>query len=227
MTAILDDLSGWGVDRILCLGDLVGYGADPGACLSLIRERAHAVVAGNHDYAVVGLTPLVFFNPYARAAAEWTSGELCQDDKAWLKSLPLVSQVGAASLVHASPRHPEEWEYLLSREDGEEVFSSSPTPVCFLGHSHIPGVWIRERTRVTYHGAPERTELDPGCRYLINVGSVGQPRDRDPRAAYAIWDDGAGWVEWIRVPYAIPPAQEKILSAGLPRFLSERLARGA
>ena len=216
-----------GVEKVLCLGDLVGYGPDPGPCLGLIRTRATTVVAGNHDYAVVGLTSLEFFNPYARAAAEWTARALGKDDRAWLKSLPLHATVGPATLVHASPRDPAEWEYLFSVEDGERAFPHVSTPLCFLGHSHVPGVWVHDGRRVTYRRGLSRIELDPRCRYLINVGSVGQPRDRDPRAAYALWDETEGWVEWIRVSYPIPITQEKILRAGLPSFLADRLARGA
>ena len=210
-----------------CLGDLVGYGPDPRFCLSLIRERTDAVVAGNHDYAVVGLTSLLFFNPYARAAAEWTAGTLTKDDRAWLKALPLTSTVGPATLVHASPHHPEDWDYLFSAEDGAVAFEHVSTPLCFLGHSHVPGVWIHDGTRVSYHRGPSRIEIDSTCRYLINVGSVGQPRDRDPRAAYVLWDEAEGWVEWIRISYPIPVTQQKIVRAGLPSFLADRLARGA
>ena len=215
------------MERILCLGDLVGYGADPALCLSLIRERAAAVVAGNHDYAVVGLTPLEFFNPYARAAAEWTARELEHDDRSWLKGLPLTATLGGATLVHASPRNPEEWDYLFSAEDGEQAFPHFSTPLCFLGHSHVPGVWIHDGRSVSYRRGLSRIDLSPACRYVMNVGSVGQPRDRDPRASYAVWDEAEGWVEWVRVVYPIPITQQKIVRAGLPTFLAERLARGA
>lgn len=216
-----------GVTRILCLGDLVGYGPDPGPCVRLIRERDAAVVAGNHDYAVVGLTSLEFFNPYARAAAEWTSRELGHDDRSWLSDLPLRATVGVATLVHASPLHPEDWNYLFSAEDGAGAFPHFSTPLCFLGHSHVPGVWVEDGRRVSYHRGSGRIEIDPSCRYLINVGSVGQPRDRDPRAAYVLWDESEGWVEWVRVVYPIPRTQQKILRAGLPSVLAERLSRGA
>jgi diadenosine tetraphosphatase ApaH/serine/threonine PP2A family protein phosphatase len=191
-----------------------------------MRERAAAVVAGNHDYGVVGLTDIRFFNPYARAAAEWTRVELGAGDRAWLAGLPLTSVVSEATLVHASPRTPEEWDYLAWQEDGRGVFEHFSTSLCFVGHSHFPAVWIHDGAGVGYARGDSRIALRPAHRYLVNVGSVGQPRDRDPRAAYALWDETGGWVEWIRVAYPIPVTQRKMARAGLPPFLAERLARG-
>ena len=204
----------------------MGYGPDPAFCLSLMRERAAVVVAGNHDYGVVGLTDLRTFNPYARAAAEWTAVELGAGDRAWLAGLPLTSVASGATLVHASPRNPEEWDYLAWPEDGRGVFEHFSTSLCFVGHSHLPGVWIHDGARIGYARGDSRIALRPPQRYLVNVGSVGQPRDRDPRAAYALWDETEGWVEWVRVAYAVPVTQRKMARAGLPPFLAERLARG-
>jgi len=209
----------------------VGYGADPIACLETGGERAAAMVAGNHEHGALGLIDLRWFNASARRAAEWTGEQLAAGHRDFLTGLPLLRAVGDATLVHSSPRVPEEWDYLISAEDGFQVFGDFATRLCFIGHSHLPGVWSvgsggpehRERLE-----RPEaQVELHDGRRYLINVGSVGQPRDRDPRACYALWDPAARTVTVRRVPYDHVAAARKILAAGLPRNLAERLAHGA
>jgi len=215
----------------LCLGDLVGYGADPVACVDLVGERASAMVAGNHEHGALGLLDLRWFNPWARAAAEWTGTQLDRGHRDYLGALSLLRTVEDATLVHASPRSPEEWDYLISAEDGLQVFGDFTTRLCFVGHSHVPGVWSVGSGGPDHAGrldAPEaQVSLDDGRRYLVNVGSVGQPRDRDPRACYAIWDREARSVTVRRVAYDLRAAAAKILAAGLPRPLAERLAHGA
>ncbi len=198
-------------DAVLCLGDLVGYGADPVACIEIVAERAQSIVCGNHEHAVAGLIDLEWFNVHARAAAEWTRERLDDDHKTYLASLPLVAEVGDATLVHASPDRPGDWEYLLS----------------FVGHSHLAGMWSLGSSGPEHRAGAVDLELERGRRYLVNVGSVGQPRDRDPRAAYAIWDSERGTVAIRRVVYDVATAREKILLGGLPRFLADRLAWGS
>jgi diadenosine tetraphosphatase ApaH/serine/threonine PP2A family protein phosphatase len=214
-------------DGVLCLGDTVGYGADPLACVEVIAERAAAVVGGNHEHAVAGLIDLAWFNRYARAAAEWTRERLDDDHRAYLGGLPLTAEVGDATLVHASPRHPEEWEYLVTAEDGFHAFGAFATRYCFVGHSHVPGVWSLGSSGPHHDPTPVEVTAVPGRRYLVNVGSVGQPRDRDARAAYAVWDADAGRLTIRRVPYDVAAARGKIVAAGLPRFLADRLATGS
>jgi diadenosine tetraphosphatase ApaH/serine/threonine PP2A family protein phosphatase len=192
-----------------------------------VAERARAVVAGNHEHGVAGLLDLDWFNDRARAAAEWTRRRLDDDHLAWLATRPLVLETDDATLVHASPARPAEWDYLISAEEGYEAFPAFATRVCFVGHSHRPGAWsVGSSGRVWEPGATE-IELEPGRRYLVNVGSVGQPRDGDPRAAYALWDVAGRRVTIERVPYDLATARRKILGAGLPRFLAERLTIGA
>ncbi len=227
---MLADAASAGALELLCLGDLVGYGADPVACVERVGERASAMVAGNHEHGALGLLDLRWFNPWARAAAEWTGEQLDQGHREYLSGLPLIRAVEDATLVHSSPRNPEEWDYLITAEDGLQVFGDFATRLCFIGHSHLPGVWS------VGSGGPDHTErletpetqvrLDDGRRYLVNVGSVGQPRDRDARACYAIWDREARSVAIRRVPYDHAAAARKILVAGLPRALADRLARG-
>lgn len=214
----------------MCLGDLVGYGADPVACVERVGERAVAVVAGNHEHGALGLMSLDWFNPVAKEAALWTRNRLDEDHRRYLGQLPLTSVVEEATLVHASPRRPEEWDYLVSAEDGFEVFGDFQTRLCFVGHSHRPDVWSLGSSGPDYAGhrasPPAPVRLEDGRRYLINVGSVGQPRDHDPRAAYAVWDRDERTVTIRRVEYDRRRAAEKILAAGLPGSLADRLAHG-
>jgi diadenosine tetraphosphatase ApaH/serine/threonine PP2A family protein phosphatase len=226
LQAVLAD-AGPRTDALLCLGDVVGYGADPVACIETVAARAQTLVGGNHEHAVAGLIDLVWFNVHARAAAEWTRERLDDDHRAYLASLPLVTQVGDATLVHASPDRPDDWEYLLTAQDGFDAFSAFATRLCFVGHSHLAGAWSLGSSGPEHRAGAVELELERGRRYLVNVGSVGQPRDRDPRASYAIWDAERGTVSIRRVVYDVAGAREKILRGGLPRFLADRLAWGA
>ena len=214
-------------DATLCLGDLVGYGADPVACIEIVAEKAQAIVSGNHEHAVVGLIDLEWFNVHARAAAEWMRERLDDDHRTYLASLPLVAELGDATLVHASPDRPDEWEYLLTAQDGFDAFSAFATRLCFVGHSHLAGTWSLGSSGPEHRVGAVDIELERGRRYLVNVGSVGQPRDRDPRAAYAIWDVEHSTISIRRVVYDVERAREKILRGGLPRFLADRLAWGS
>jgi diadenosine tetraphosphatase ApaH/serine/threonine PP2A family protein phosphatase len=224
---VLAELSSTGVDGLVSLGDLVGYGADPSRVVDALARRDAVAVAGNHDHAAAGLLGLDWFNPYARAAAEWTAGRLTPDQGRYLAGLPLVAELAGATLVHSSPSHPEEWPYLVSPSDGAEAFGAFRTPLCFVGHSHMPAVWIlREDGRVDFARGGARLELRPGERYIVNVGSVGQPRDGDPAAAYAVWDLDRSTVEVCRVYYDALEARRRIHAAGLPRVLGDRLLHG-
>ena len=214
-------------DAVLCLGDVVGYGADPVACIERVAERAELVIAGNHEHGVAGLLDLDWFNDRARAAAEWTRRRLDHDHLSWLATRPVVGDTDDATLVHASPARPSEWDYLVSADDGYEVFAAFATRVCFVGHSHRAGAWSVGSSGRAYEPGATEIELERGRRYLINVGSVGQPRDRDPRAAYAVWDVDGRRVTIQRVAYDVAAARRKILAAGLPKFLAERLTIGA
>ncbi|HMH49106.1 MAG TPA: metallophosphoesterase family protein [Candidatus Acidoferrum sp.] len=214
-------------EAVLVLGDIVGYGADPQACLERVAERADAVVAGNHEHGVVGMLDLGWFNDRARMALEWTRGQLDDDHLAWLRTRPLTVEIDDATLVHASPDQPAEWDYLLSAEDGFDVFGAFATRLCFVGHSHRPAAWSVGSSGRAHEPGTHEIDLEAGRRYVINVGSVGQPRDRDSRASYALWDLDARRVTIERVPYDRVTAGRKILSADLPRFLADRLMIGA
>ena len=225
LDAVLADLP-HRADGILCLGDTVGYGADPLVCVERVAERAQAVVGGNHELGVAERLDLEWFNPYARAAAEWTRERLDDDHRAYLAALPLVAEIADATLVHASPAEPDAWEYLISAEDGLAAFAHFQTRWCFVGHSHVPGVWSLGSSGPDFRPGAQDVRAERGRRYLVNVGSVGQPRDRDARAAYAVWDTDSGAVSIRRVGYDVEGARAKIVRAGLPRFLADRLAAG-
>lgn len=214
-------------DAVVCLGDVVGYGADPEACIDVIAGRAITIVAGNHEHAVAGLLDLDWLNEYARAAVEWTRERLDDDQVSYLATLPLVGEVGDATLVHASPARPDEWDYLVSAQDGFAAFRAFTTRLCFVGHSHRPAAWSLGSSGPEFVPGAVELGLEPGRRYLVNVGSVGQPRDHDPRAAYALWDAERGRLAIRRVAYDVDTARRKILAGGLPRLLADRLPRGA
>jgi len=210
----------------LCLGDVVGYGADPVACVERLVEGDARFVAGNHEYGVTDRLDLRWFNSYARAAALWTASQLDDEHRTFLAGLPLALQVADATLVHASPKNPEKWDYLVTGADGLEVFDAFSTRLCFVGHSHCSGVWSLGPSGGGFEPGAEEVWFLPEWRYIVNVGSVGQPRDQDPRACYAVWDLDAGRLTLHRVAYDISAAREKILRAGLPRFLGDRLVHG-
>jgi diadenosine tetraphosphatase ApaH/serine/threonine PP2A family protein phosphatase len=232
LSTVLADAASEGALGILCLGDAVGYGADPAPCIELLGERSTRMVAGNHEHGALGLLDVRWFNSAARAAALWTRDRLGADHRSFLSGLPLATTHGEATCVHASPRRPEEWDYLLSAEDGFQAFGDFATRLCFVGHSHRPGVWSLGSSGPAYEDLAgpafhdRRIPFHDGRRYIINVGSVGQPRDRDPRAAYVLWDEDERSVTLRRVTYDHKAAAAKILRAGLPRALADRLAHG-
>ncbi len=218
-------------DSILCCGDLVGYGADPNAAVEWARARCDRVVRGNHDKAAAGLEDLSWFNPVARTAAEWTARQLTPENLAYLRALPRGPlPVEDFELAHGSPA--DEDEYLSWADQAFTAFDYMESRVTFFGHTHLQGGFRKTLANVEPIPRPpaalDRVMLDlrPGSVYLINPGSVGQPRDGDPRAAFAIYDSGAGIVTYWRVPYDVAGAQRKIRDAGLPDVLASRLQNG-
>ncbi len=225
LSAVFEDIDRQAVEQVLCLGDIVGYGASPNECVALVRERCSTTVIGNHDHAAIGRTSVELFNPYARRAAEWTRERMTSDVAAWLGELPFTAVVEGVRLAHATPMDPEEWRYVLNPIEAAAELLAVDENACVIGHSHLPGVYERhgETSRLRGFGT---LPLDGAGRYLINVGSVGQPRDGNPSSAYAILDTAERSVELRRVPYDIATAQERIIEAGLPRILADRLERG-
>src|SRR5436853_2148787 len=214
-----------GVDRMLCLGDVVGYGGSPNECLELVRERCPMVLLGNHDSAASGGGELARFNPNAKAAALWTAKVLTPEHRDYLRALPLTRHLDPYYYVHASPAAPRDWEYIFDRFDAEPQFQFFTEPVCFIGHTHQPAIFERS-TSGCVSLPPTTHRFDPRNRYIVNVGSVGQPRDRDPRACFVILSEPEGSIEYVRVPYDIEASQEKIRAANLPPVLAARLSVG-
>jgi len=225
LDAVLEHAGTRGIDRWWCLGDIVGYGAEPDRVVERVKEIGAVSVAGNHDWAACGLVSTRSFNRHAAAAAEWTARASRPDTLAWLKALPLVERQEGSLLVHATPSAPEEWNYCMMIEDALFELEHFEEPLCVIGHSHYAGAFEKDGDDVRYTRAPE-IRLRQGRRYLVNVGSVGQPRDGDPRAAYAILESEQGLMSHQRVAYDVEAAQSKILAAGLPPFLASRLAAG-
>ena len=217
-----------GVDRILSVGDIVGYGAAPRACIELVRRVEAAVVMGNHDAACVGKIDLLYFNNYAREAVRWTQSVLTEEECAWLAALPYTVDLDHCSVGHGTFHRPELFDYIQSTTDADPSLDAMELPVCFVGHTHVPVALLRLRADPLRTAYTVDDEIDVGetHRALINVGSVGQPRDEDPRAAYAIFDTDEDKV-WIkRTEYDIDREAERIRSAGLPGVLADRLFLG-
>jgi len=210
--------------QIMCLGDVVGYGADPVACIESIGDRANLILAGNHDLAVAGVIPYDDFNPIARQSIDWTREQLADEDKELLASLPLQYVDGDYCFTHASPIDPMKFHYVRTMDDVADIFNRIGQRFCFVGHTHLPVVVsMNERTGRMDVVRENKINLDDQCRYFINVGSIGQPRDSNPDACVVILDEDESTLEFLRVPYDISSSQQKILSQGLPSFLAERL----
>lgn len=225
LDAVLADLDQVGADHVACLGDFVGYGASPNECIDRIRPRLSAAVLGNHDVAALGRLKLGGFHSDAATAARWTTQELSEEHRAWLGALPYTVSWHGVRLVHATPSEPEAWNYVLSVADADFEWTAFEEWLCVVGHSHVPGTFVRTTSPTRYLRQPV-IEVHPSNRYLVNVGSVGQPRDGDARAAYLIVDEGARRIEHRRVGYDIGGAAARIVEAGLPGFLAERLRWG-
>lgn len=216
------------VDRVLSVGDVVGYGGAPGECIELLRDVGAIVVKGNHDAACTGELDDLCFNSYARQAVRWTRTQLEPDQLEWLRELPLTARTEHCEVAHGTLHEPEKYEYLLGIADALPSLEVMTTPICFVGHSHIPiSVLqpIEAPDRVAY--SPD-TELDlsESKRAIINVGSVGQPRDEDPRLAIGLYDSAERWVRLDRLEYDIERERQRILAQGLPPVLADRLWLG-
>jgi diadenosine tetraphosphatase ApaH/serine/threonine PP2A family protein phosphatase len=227
LEAILGDIGRQGgVEEVWCLGDVVGYGPEPGQCIELLKGTKHICIAGNHDLAAIGRLALSNFNPDAASAIRWTAERLTDADAGFLAALPTVMEREGFTLVHGSPREPV-WEYLVSIGAARESFSHFKTRFCLVGHSHMPLVFKQEEDGASFIPFAESIGQVLGKdRLIINPGSVGQPRDGDPRASYAIYDSEAGVVRLHRVPYDINEVQFKIIKNNLPVRLSVRLGQG-
>ncbi|GBD98901.1 phosphodiesterase [bacterium BMS3Abin07] len=225
LTAVLSEISKKNIRKIFFLGDAVGYGSDPEECVKLLKKSCENPCLGNHDQAIFDTSCLDYFNEYARNAILWTVKNISDDCIEYLKSMKIIYKLKRENIctVHSSPREPDKWSYLLTLKDIEQGFQYFDEKICFVGHSHMP--FIAERSPA---GSIELRRENPAMcsasRYIVNAGSVGQPRDGDPRACYiAVANDS---IEIVRVKYDIEKTQQKMLKAELPSFLIERLSKG-
>lgn len=225
LKAVLRDIHTKGVKKIFFLGDAVGYGPDPGECIDLLRGNCLNAVAGNHDWAVTDYISIEYFNENAKKAIVWTKAHMTAEGLEYLKSMPLTasSKEEDAFFVHASPETPDAWNYLFTLNDLEINFRCFEEKICFVGHSHAPFIAERFPSReIELH--KESAKIGSAEKYLVNAGSVGQPRDGDPRACYTLIDNDR--IGLIRVEYDVSSTQEKMRGAGLPVQLIERLSKG-
>jgi diadenosine tetraphosphatase ApaH/serine/threonine PP2A family protein phosphatase len=228
LEAVMQHMEAQGaVDEVWCLGDLVGYGPEPNQCIQLLRRYPHRCIAGNHDWAAIGRIDTSDFNPDAAAANRWTAQQLTAESRAYLEALPLTLRQADFTLAHGSPRDPI-WEYLLSQTAALASFRHFEGPYCLVGHSHVPLLFhLDQETRLSLRRLPEGQPFRLGeGRWIINPGSVGQPRDGDPRAAYLVYDEEASTFQHFRLPYDVGRTQQRMLELGLPPFLAERLSYG-
>jgi len=225
LEAVLADADHRGAERYISTGDIVGYNASPLECMDRLAALGAGTVQGNHDHYTAGNQNLDYFNPVAADAIRWTQHQLDAEHRQRLAALPMTQQAADFTVVHSSLDAPEEWKYIFSPEEAAPSLLLQQTPLCFLGHTHRPVAFRMQGERIGCNPY-ETLKLKPGWKYLINAGSVGQPRDRDPRAAYVIYDDQKQTVSLHRVEYDIPAAQAKIRAAGLPEMDALRLAAG-
>ena len=226
LNAVLAAYKDEAVDTYLCIGDLVGYAANPKECIEKVKAITGVIVAGNHDWAAADLFGLNYFSPLAKEAIIWTKGNLGKEQRYFLGSLKLVYRNEDLALVHATLDNPGEFEYMDDEYMAGKSFELMQENICFTGHTHVVGVFIQDRAgRIHYH-EDDSADIDPENKYIINVGSVGQPRDLNPKAAYSIYDTEKKNVRIKRVDYDIRTAKNKIDAAGLPEVLGQRLLKG-
>lgn len=224
LEAVLKYLDKERIDVYLCTGDVVGYGAEPGRCIETVRERCITCLAGNHDHAACGKLDTEFFNIFAKQVANWTRQKLTDAERQWLSDLPFVCHFEDFMLAHGSAHSPEVFNYITTIFDAELSFECLDKPLLFYGHTHIPLAFF-DTVPMTYT-MDQEVRINPEGKTLVNVGSVGQPRDEDPRASFAIYDSAKQVVQLIRIPYDVKAAGKKIIEAGLPEALAIRLELG-
>jgi predicted phosphodiesterase len=221
---VLEDAKKQQVTHYACLGDVVGYNANPKECLDIVRAMNMPCVKGNHDEYCSSEEHLEGFNPAAAEAVNWTRKQLTEDDRQWLRDLKYTRMVTNFTIVHATLDGPQRWGYVFDKLAAAASLTYQNTSVCFFGHTHVPVAFMKDS--VVRGGTYSKFKTEPGKKYFVNVGAVGQPRDNNPKCAYVVYDPDEGTIEIRRLDYDIATAQKKILAAGLPERLAERLAYG-
>jgi predicted phosphodiesterase len=224
LQVVLQDIKEQQCTHVACLGDVVGYNANPKECLDIIRGMNIPCVKGNHDEYCSIDEHLEGFNPHAAEAVAWTRQQLTEDDRKWLRELKYVRLVASFTIVHATLDVPQRWGYVFDKLAAAASFTYQNTSICFFGHTHVPVAFVRDS--VVRGGSYSKFKVEPGRKYFVNVGSVGQSRDGVAKATYVVYDMDEGSIELRRLDYDIATAQAKIRAAGLPERLAERLAVG-
>ncbi len=226
LVSVLNHIEKQKVDKIHCLGDVIGYGSDPSSCLELVNKSCDVRIMGNHEYAALGLEDIDDYNPAAQKSAIWTKAQLSDREKAIIAEFEMSHALDDILLVHASPFEPKEWHYVLNAEAALEALEYLDEKICFLGHSHVPQIYAERENDLPRAQVGHDFLPDDESRYIVNVGSVGQPRDNDPRACYVTWDSEEYEVLYHRVDYDVETTQDKMSQANLPRMLIARLSMG-
>ena len=221
---VLEDARKEQVTHYACLGDVVGYNANPKECLDLVRRMGMPCVKGNHDEYCSSEGVLDGFNPAAALAVQWTRNQLTVEDRQWLRDLKYLRLVTSFSIVHATLDAPQRWGYVFDKHTAAASFTYQNTSVCFFGHTHVPVAFVRDS--VVRGGSYSKFRIEPAKKYFVNVGSVGQSRDGVPKATYVIYDFDGQTIELRRLDYDMATTQAKIIAAGLPRRLADRLTDG-
>lgn len=224
LQVVLDDAKNLKCTHYACLGDVVGYNANPKECLDIVRNMGMPCVKGNHDEYCSMDGELEGFNPHAKEAINWTREQLSAEDRQWLRELKYIRLIASFSLVHATLDGPQRWGYVFDKLAAAASFTYQNTSVCFFGHTHVPVAFIRDS--VVRGGTYSKFKTEPGKKYFVNIGSVGQSRDGVAKATYGVYDLDEGTIELRRLDYDIPTTQAKIRAAGLPERLAERLDFG-
>ncbi len=227
-SVVLEDINNSRVDTLLFLGDIVGYGPNPNECIDMLLQTPGVAIAlgGNHDWAAVGMTDTSYFNPFAKEALDWTVENLKDEHKEFLKRTRPADNIDHFQVAHSSPMLPEEWRYILSYPEASANYPFLTTDLCFIGHSHMPLVidYTSQTDFTTFRG--DRLEMKPDRKYIVNIGSVGQPRDGIPKSCWVLYDSDDNSITYNRVEYDIKAVQSKMVIAGLPKYLVDRLASG-
>ncbi|MEE8577014.1 MAG: metallophosphoesterase family protein [candidate division Zixibacteria bacterium] len=226
LEAVLADIEKKQVEAVYCLGDVIGYGSQPSLCLATVKSSCDILLMGNHEYYALGLVDDSCLSAVAQNSAKWTQEQLNDHDMEILADLPMNSQLADIELVHASPHGPEEWHYILGKNEAEKAFEAMSGKICFHGHTHLPAIFGIAPDNSICQQIGHDFLPDRDNRYLVNIGSVGQPRDHDPRASYVTFDSDEWEIDFHRVEYDISATQKKMRAAGLPDLLVERLVEG-
>ncbi|MDD4102543.1 MAG: metallophosphoesterase family protein [Kiritimatiellae bacterium] len=224
LNAVVEDARAKGVTDFVCVGDVVGYNASPSQCIKVIRELGCVTVRGNHDHYCSYNESLDDFQPLAASVIAWTRRQLTEDDAKWLHELPYHKAYGGFTLVHSTLDMPERWGYVFDTLAAEANFNYQVTSLCFHGHTHVPMIYEKQRDILRVE--PCKIKMVFGQKFFINVGSVGQPRDNDPRSSYVVYCVKHKEIEFVRVPYDLQTSMEKNIKAGLPERLATRLSLG-